>query len=335
MRGWTGTRGALLLATPGRETHSVLPLLHRLLLLREDDQRPAIFEGDGASLRLVTAAAGGRADASSIEGRDGMLDVPIDRCLCTYRRLGQSPCWADAQASLQHPPCLVAPRYRHEFRVNLGISSSNTRGSLVPLIGILVFCLIGAVVTWAVRDWPELRVWWWRRKQPWITFPDLRIRSIVGLHEYRAQEVEHSLIFELHADPNDSSRPPIHQGDIVVVTGKYRSPMRGGVRCHWPLSDSPAGFRLPPSFPRRWLEVAVMARTRSSSAQESLSGFQNGSGEGLGNEFLIGQRVGPNDAVQCVQEDVPIVAVVESPFEFREVAIKRNSTSWRGSLRSP
>ena len=77
--------------------------------------------------------------------------------------------------------------------------------------------------------WLEMRRWWWLRHTSLMRIASpLRITHILDLHEFLADEGGAGMRYRLVADKNDKARPPVNEGDWVVVSGKPRERLRGG-----------------------------------------------------------------------------------------------------------
>ena len=91
----------------------------------------------------------------------------------------------------------------------------------------VVIPLSGAV--FIASYWPEMRQWWWLRRTSFMRIANpLRITHVLDLHEFLADEGRNGIRYRLVADPNDRARPPVNEGDWVIVKGKLRERMRGG-----------------------------------------------------------------------------------------------------------
>ena len=78
--------------------------------------------------------------------------------------------------------------------------------------------------------WREIRRRLWLIRTPMmrVAMP-LRITHQLGLHDFLADEGENGTPqYRLLADQDDKVRPPVSEGDRVIVTGKQRERMRGG-----------------------------------------------------------------------------------------------------------
>ena len=121
-------------------------------------------------------------------------------------------------------------QWRYFLVLCLGIVASLLFESLIPVGAwrnlLLIFCALVAFLLW--NDWKDIRLWWWRQKQPWIKLR-LRVKHRLSVNDFIAQELDKERVYQISADPRESATLSIDEGDVIAIAGKP----------YWPKMEGP------------------------------------------------------------------------------------------------
>ena len=121
-------------------------------------------------------------------------------------------------------------RWRYTLVFCLGSVATLLFESYVPVGAqgrlIFIFCVLVAFLIYNDRE--DIRLWWWRRKQPWIKLR-LRVRHRLSVDNFIAQELDSDRTYHISANPKESVTLSVDEGDVIAIAGKP----------YWPKMEGP------------------------------------------------------------------------------------------------